>query len=315
MSARLIPTLNGNITPERLGRTLIHEHVFCRLKEKDAPMAGAYLRDELTKIKVAGIDTIVDVTTYVSPEILLPILRDLDINIVCCAGFYLTSKIPSAYRAHNVAALVDVMRRKVTNGLGRSGVKPFMLKGATSSANFAAIEKRTMEALAITQKEFGLPLQMHACRGGVQQLEFLIEKGADPAKIIICHHEMNLKGRHALPFATVLDQAKAIVDQGSSLFIGDLPMTKNIYRGAIIALIRQLVAEGHEERIVLSVDSHWSCRSKGIYLRGVPLEKPHARKYRYMFSEILPSLQRAGIPRSTLDKMLLDNPRRLMTCG
>jgi phosphotriesterase-related protein len=296
MSARLIPTLNGNITPERLGRTLMHEHIFCRIKEKNVPLASAYLRDELTRIKALGIDTIVDVTTYVSPETLLPILRDLDINIICCAGFYLNSKIPGAYRTYNVAALVDVMQRKITIGLGRSGVK------------------RTMEALAITQKVFGLPLQMHACRGGVQQLEFLMTKGADPEKIIICHHEMNLKGRYALPFATVLDHAKAIVNQGSSLFIGDLPITKNTYRGAIIALIRQLVAEGHEDRIVLSVDSHWSCRSKGVYLRGVPLQKPHARKYGYIFSEVLPSLQRAGIHRNALDKMLLGNPRRLMTC-
>ncbi len=314
MSARLIPTLTGNISPEHLGRTLMHEHVFCRVKEKHVPMASAYLREELTRIKAMGIDTIVDVTTYVSPEMLLPILRSVNINIVCCAGFYLTSKIPSAYRVHNVAALVDVMRRKITNGLGRSGVRPFMLKGATSSANFSALEKRTMEALAITQSEFALPLQMHACRGGVEQLDFLIAKGADPARIIICHHEMNLKGRYALRFATVLDQAKEIVNRGSSLFIGDLPMTNNVYRGAIVALIRQLVAEGHEERIVLSVDSHWSCRSKGVYLRGVPIQKPHARKYGYIFSEIMPSLQRAGIPQSALDKMLLDNPRRLMTC-
>jgi phosphotriesterase-related protein len=308
-----VNTIRGPIPVNSLGRVLIHEHVFCLVPDRHFAEASTFLRSHLQRLFEQGISTIVDVTPYTIPDKFIPILADLPINIVACVGFYLEPRVPAAYRNYTVTELLGVLRRKIDRGVGRFSVHPHMLKGAGRTSTLSAMEKRLIRALALAQQEYDLPLQMHACRGGRAQLELLLDAGADPSKIIICHTEMGLKGRSAASFDAVLADAMWMLGQGASLFIGDFPVRATEYKRQIIALTKGIISQGFEKQLLLSVDSYWSINSRGVSLRGTPGNRENERSYSYLVTEILPSLRRAGISDPVLERILVSNPARLFS--
>src|SRR5437879_4921729 len=95
-----VSTVNGPVDTERLGTTLMHEHVFVLSTEiqqnfpdewgdEDKRVADAIIR--LNELKSRGVDTIVDLTVIGLGRYIPRIQRinsQTDINIVVATGIY-----------------------------------------------------------------------------------------------------------------------------------------------------------------------------------------------------------------------------------
>lgn len=307
----MIHTLKGPIERDNLGFTLIHEHLFCRVPDRFLQDALDYLEYQLSLLSERGVGTIVDVTPYVLPDRFFDVLVKHAVNVVCCAGYYLPRFVPSGFRNQSVQQLTDALARKIENGIGRYKILPGILKGASAGRTIRPDEKRYIQALGAAQCKYGLPLQMHSCRGGRSQLELLISSGADPARVVLSHMEQEMKGISPSSPQTLLTDVKWVLAQGAYLFIGDFSVHDSPYRRNIVWLIERIVELGYSSRLLFSTDSHWSVRRKGLTLRGCPAHRTHERSYNYVFTTIVPLLLETGFTATNLNQFFHENPARL----
>jgi phosphotriesterase-related protein len=304
----MIPTLRGRIPSNKLGTVLVHEHVFCRVRGVHLPVARKYLTQQLQSLEKYGPITIIDLTTYVLPDEFIETCNAVSgVNIIACAGYYLTSRVPASYRSLDATGLADRLREKLARGIGRSKIKPGIIKVATSGHNFTRLERDILRAAAIVQSEKAIPIATHACRGGRQQLETLLKWGADPRKVFLSHMEMELKGNHTRAYGAVVEDILWILQKGAYVFFGDFTASESSYRRDVIRLLRDCINAGFIYQLFLSTDSYWSCRGDGVRVRGTPQNSRTPRTYEYLFTLIIPVLRRNGFSEYEIQRMTKEN--------
>ena len=142
-------------------------------------------------------------------------------------------------------------------------------------------EERVFRAAARAQAATGLPLMTHRPPGAAeQQLEILVDEGADPRRIAIGHADARLD----------LDYHRAIAATGAflSLDLVGLRHFPDEWRARHVA---ELVREGLAEHVLLSMDICQRSRVKAWGGHG----------YDYLISEFLPLLEKEGVDRETID--------------
>ncbi len=204
----MINTVTGPISPDKLGRTLIHEH-FCFAYPgwfADITMAPfdpeAALQTNILAIEAAkavGIQTIVDPTPNDTggrdPMLYKELSKRTGINIICTTGLYTEKEGSPAYWQTRVVwgtdiskMIADMMIKEITDGIGLTGVKAGAIK-VGSSPIMTTYEEAVHSAAVIAQNATGVPIITHTegPTGGPEQAAFLVKQGADPRKILIGH--------------------------------------------------------------------------------------------------------------------------------
>lgn len=309
-----IHTLTGEVPVNRLGKTLMHEHVFCKVRTSNLHVVEDYLASQLKRLKASGIDTIVDLTTYVLPDRFYPIISRYEVNVICCAGYYLKSKVPKSYHQMGELQLTKVLEKKFVQGLGKYKVKPNIIKVASSGNILNDFETRIISAAATVHKSLNVPIATHAQLGGRKQLELLLRLGTEPSSVFISHLEMGLKGTNKLTYREVCQDAIWILQQGAYLFFGDFTVNDSPYRRKVIQLLQHCCSRGFENQIFLSADSYWSYRRGEIRVRGSSLQASKPRTYEYTQNHIVPLLTTNGFSTITLNKFIRQNPIRFFNC-
>jgi phosphotriesterase-related protein len=119
----------------------------------------------------------------------------------------------------------------------------------------------------------------------------------DPARIVIGHADSYPDLEHLL----------AIVGTGASVEFDFLGMSftpqERLGEGRIVDLLRELLARGHGERILLSQDV---CHNSQLRHYG-------GNGYTYLLDAFLPRLREAGVSDAEIDTITVANPRRLLT--
>lgn len=306
-----VNTLRGPISIPSLGKVLIHEHVFCRVRPQQLSDAKVFLKKEMDRLIARGISTIVDLTTYVLPDDFADFLIVHPINVICCAGYYLQAKVPKPYHSLSADELANKLMLKLENGVGRSKFKPGVIKVASSGRTLTSFEKNVIRAGGIAQRQTGLPIITHACRGARRQLEILLEAGANPSQVVISHMEMELKGVKPLSPNALYEDMKWILEQGAYLFWGDFTANDTQYRREVVNLMMQCWAAGYRKQLLISTDSYWSWRRGKIQLRGSNTNSKNPRTYDYVFSVIIPLLKDHGLSDSDVRLLLEQNTHDL----
>ena len=198
----LVNTVRGQITPEALGKTLMHEHFLFGYPgyEGDLTIApfdeDAYLEKSCEVIKVAkqyGFNTIIDVTPNDcgrNPLLLKKIAEEHDFNIICATGYYYEGEGAAVYFKFRssfsdvVNELAELMIKEITVGIQGTGIKAGVIKLGTSANQITAYEELIIKAAVRAQKETGVPILTHTQAGtmGPEQAVLLIKEGADPKK-------------------------------------------------------------------------------------------------------------------------------------
>src|SRR5690625_6115466 len=79
--------------------------------------------------------------------------------------------------------------KEITDGIATTGIRPGIIKLATSKGEITSYERMFFEAAAKVHQETGIMLLTHTQEGtmGPEQARLLIELGVDPEKIVIGH--------------------------------------------------------------------------------------------------------------------------------
>ena len=141
-----VETVRGAVEVDRLGPTLMHEHVFVLDPEavqnyghvwgasywdEDVRVADAIAK--LRRLRDGGIETIVDPTAFGLGRFIPRLQRinaEVDLNIVVATGVYAFLELPMFLANRSDDWLVELFVREIREGIDDTGVKAAFLKCA-----------------------------------------------------------------------------------------------------------------------------------------------------------------------------------------
>jgi phosphotriesterase-related protein len=323
--SKMVNTVLGPVPADKIGKTLMHEHFAFgypgfngnSLHEKDPSEIVKVGVEVAEKAKSHGVQTIVDATPNDcgrNPEILREISEKSGINIVCSTGYYYEGEGAPAYfkfkKALGVAEeeIYELFMGEITNGIGKTGIKPGVIKLGSGKDCISDYEQMFFKAAAKVQRETGIPIITHTQEGtmGPEQAQLLVSEGADPKKIVIGHMDGNTDIRYQL--ATLRHGVYVGFDRlGIQQFVG-APLDKER-----VAVLIGLIGSGYANQITLSHDTVnvWlGAESPFPEELAKLLEHWHIEN---LFQNIIPALKEGGISDQTIQTILVDNPRNIFS--
>lgn len=306
-----IQTHKGKIPISELGPTLVHEHIFNKFPHYKQTQSEEFTIRELKKIENRNIKTIVDLTTYTTPNNYTNVLKNVNLNIVCCIGFYLSKYIPASYKNASVSQLISKLAVQIENGRGRSTIKPGILKIAGRDGFLSAPEKRYFKTVAELQKRYNLPIATHSPKGALVHLNELVLNGANPNHIFISHMDLGLSGAN-FDFNTRLREMFTILDKGAFVLFaefGNRLDTKSQNVMKVLKMIEMAKKRGYINQLMISTDSNWRWRYGELRLKGASDNPNNTPKtYDYVFTQIMPMLRKIGFDNEDFRTMCIKNP-------
>src|SRR5580692_4498255 len=160
-----VETVRGGVDLPAMGRTLMHEHVFCLDTEMRANTAGwdeevevANAIEKLREVKAAGFDTLVDCTAIGLGRYIPRIQRiaaEIELNIVVATGMYTYDDVPMFFMYQGPGTLtggdelmVPLFVKEITEGIADTGVKASIIKCATDDKGVTPGIERILRACA-----------------------------------------------------------------------------------------------------------------------------------------------------------------------
>lgn len=289
-----------------MGYTLMHEHTVvdlsgvkgdedCRLDCMTETIA------EYKHLRALGVTTIVDVTNEGmgrNPVRVCQIAEESGIDIIQSTGFYKEPFLPTWFYEKSVQELADYIISELEDGIhGADGTGPragMIGEIGTSRNEMKPAERKLFEAAVVAAKHTGAPIYTHTTLGtcALEQAAFFSASGLDPSRIVIGH--MDLSGN--------LKEIRSVMDTGTN--VGFDTVGKNNYfpDTGRVALLRKLEDDGLLDQVVLSMDL---TRKSHLKSRG-------GIGYAYLLETFLPMLRRAGLREESIEKMLIQNPKRIL---
>lgn len=313
-----VETVRGPVEVDKLGPTLMHEHVFVldpealqnygrvwgeSIWDEEVRVADAIAK--LRRLRDGGIHTIVDPTAIGLGRYIPRIQRvnaEVDLNIIVCTGVYAFLELRGFLGYRTDDQLVELFVREIREGIDDTGVKAAFLKCAVEEHGLVGDIPRILRLIAATALETGVPVMVHTnapARTGLLALDSLTNAGVDPARIVIAH----------AGDSNDLDYLRAIAGTGASLGCDRFNIEHFNPDERRIETLTALVAEGLAERVHLGHDG-------ACFYDFMAHNPPFAHErpdYLHISNKILPALLENGVTQEQIDGMLVANPRRFFS--
>lgn len=317
----MIETARGAIASEDLGRVLIHEHVFLMDMEytynyrpdffDDATIDDAVAR--LDALKAAGVDTIVDLTVLGLGRHMPALARAAArtrLNIVISTGAYTFDAVPAPFlfwgpgllKDSEVEPMIGHFVGDIVDGIAGTGVKAGMLKCAIDAAGLRPGVERVMRAVAQANRATSVPVTVHTAplqHTGRDVQRVLTEEGVNLEHVVIGH----------CGDTDDVDYLMELADKGSILGMDRFGVDFVITMEQRVATIADMVRRGYADRLALSHDCCcWSDFFPDVsdYEAAMP-----NHNYLHIHNDVIPALREAGVSEVDLDRMFVENPKRL----
>lgn len=297
----MITTITGQITNP--GKTYIHEHLKINLSghKKDPDTNFDDIEKvslELSTLKHDGIETIVDVTNRgMGRDIhaMLQVAETTGLNIIASTGFYKEPFLPDYVYQQSDKELIKVLLEDVEIGIDGTKAKAHVLgEVGTSHNTITPVEERLLKLISQIHCQTGKPIFTHTTLGtmALEQLELLKYWGVDTEKVLVGH----------LDLSSDLDYHLRVADSGC--FLGFDTVGKLNYQPdeTRVKIISELIKRGHQDQIVLSQD----------LTRKSHLKENGGIGYSYLYNNFMPKLIDEGITEHTIEKLLIQNPSKLL---
>jgi len=315
-----VQTVTGPLALDALGRTLMHEHLVIGYPgwEADTIRPGptrdemrAVCIDRIEEMKAAGITAMLDPCPNDlgrDVEFIAEVSQHTRFPIVCATGLYKQDEGGAAYWHFRgnfgdvVEPMTELFVREIEDGVGDTGIRPGILKVATSAGRISDHEAAVLRAAARASVATGTPITTHTdvgTMGDVQQ-RILVEEGVAPHRIVIGHscgssdHDYHL----------------AIARGGSYLGFDRFGLEMLQPDAQRVASMVKLIEAGAGDRLVVSHDSVWCWR-------GMPVPDPSLQRAMeevwnplHFTRRIAPRLREAGVADDAIEALLVANPRR-----
>jgi phosphotriesterase-related protein len=319
MKKNTVNTVAGEVEIDKIGKTLMYEHfafgyagyigdtVYSDQFE-EALNTGISVADKILK---SGVTTVVDATPNDcgrDPLLLKQISEKTGLNIICSSGYYYQGEgatpyflIRNALGGNRDEDIYDIYKTEFTKGVGSTGVKPGVIKLATSKDMMTEYEESFFKAAARVSIEEGVSIITHTQEGtnGLVQADCLLAAGVDPGRVMIGHSCCN----------TDMDYLMSLAEKG--VFIGldrwglqggwGAP-----YDSRRIGCLLGLIGVGYADKIMLSHDTvnFWWGRPVDLSAATVTWHATHIQ------DDIIPILKKAGVSDDVVNMMLIENPKR-----
>lgn len=319
-----VETYRGPVDSDSLGTTLLHEHVFVRDLELEhngvAPEwdeAAAIKRAVagLEALRVLGVDTVVDLTVPGlgrDVRTVAAVAERVPVHLVAATGWYTQGWLPLHFALRGPGRAIDVpdelarlFINDLTQGIAGTGVRAAVLKVTTDEAGITDDVGRVLRAAADAQQATGVAVVTHshaASRNGLDQLAYLRACGVPPERVVIGH----------CGDTTDLRYLRALLDAGATIGMDRFGMEHVLPDADRIRTVVELAGHGYADRMILSHDAAFYSHVTPPTWRAAHAPAWHMET---IARRILPALRDAGVSEADLDRMLVDNTRRLLERG
>lgn len=302
-----IQTVLGTISAEKFGRVLPHEHVMVDFIGADKVSANRYNAEEvfqtllpyLKAAKAEGIESFVECTpNFLGRDVRLleRLAKATGLNILTNTGLYQGKYLPDFAHTEDADTLAARWIKEAKEGIDGTKIRPGFIKIAVNPGNLLPIQKKIVQAAARTSKKTGLTIACHTGHGvaALETLDVLRTEGLPLSKYIFVHADSEPDLKYHFEVA----RAGGWVEYDA---IGWKPISEHV------KLITRFLAEGLEDRLLLSHDAGW-------YHVGEP-NGGTIQPFTPLTQKLLPLLEKEGLKPETRDKLLVTNPRKAFTIG
>jgi phosphotriesterase-related protein len=315
-----VETVRGPIEVARMGRTLMHEHIFvldpAALTNYGRSWGAGYWDEEreiehaagkLGRLRDVGIDTLVD-PTVIGIGRYVPAIEKLnariDLNIIVATGIFAFLELPLFFRMRSNDDIAAFFVRDIHEGVDGTGVKAAFLKFAVEEHGLVADVPRIVQAIAVAHHETNVPIMVHtnaAAKTGLQALEALARESVDPTRVVIAH----------AGDSGDLDYVRAIADTGAAVGCDRFPGEHLRPLQDRIRTVLDLLEAGYGDRIHLSHDG--ACFLD--FVTGDPEIAQMGLEGDYVFisETVVPALLEAGVTEQQIDEIMITNAARFFS--
>ncbi|MBV9994827.1 MAG: hypothetical protein JO127_06405 [Caulobacteraceae bacterium] len=329
---REINVVGGRISPDQLGRTMMHEHLVVGLPgwELDVAHPGPTFRDALavcvdriSELKDAGVRSFVDpCPTDLGRDAKLAgeVAARTGMQIVLATGLFCELHAGGAYWRAKVAAaaaagqdaapyIAELFVKEIEEGIGDSGVRAGIIKVATDVGQVTPYERAIFKAAAIASQATGVPITTHTQQGelGLEQQAILTGHGVPACQLVIGHSDGSPDHHYHL----------GVIDGGSYLGFDRWGYQTGRYGRPDedkIASLMQIVRARDARQVVVACD-HVCCYRGSAWPPVDSVKDDESYNILHFVRNIAPRLKAAGLSQADLDLLTIENPRRYFSAS
>lgn len=316
MTVGMVRTVRGDVQPDDLGVTYVHEHLII-----DSPTVATHWPDilltdsgiaieEVESCASAGVGTMVDAMPMASgrgPERLARISSTTGLHIVMTTGLHTEKYYAELPWVENTTTeqlaswfIADIEEGVEANdhlrdGVARTPYRAGIIKASTSEARLSARAQRLFEAAVAAASATGVPILTHCEQGigAMEQVEYFRKIGFPLARVVVSHTDkVPDPGYHS-----------ALLESGVNLeFDQALRQGEGAATGTALLLATQ-IERGFIGQLMLGTDgarrSLWTAYGGGPGLA-------------WMMNEYPSILRQVGVGDDAQSRMFVTNPARFL---
>jgi len=267
---------------------------------------------EVLYFKNAGGATIVDCTV---PGIKRDVrqLRELSlrtgVQVIAGCGYYTYDTHPAAMEEWSPEEIAAQMVRDLTEGIDGTGIRAGVIGEIGAGEPIHPNERKVLLAAALAFTQTGAPVYVHTYpwgRTGLEITDLLLRRGVDPARVVICHTDVEPDPDYIL---ALLQQGVWIefdnfgkefdIDPADRAFAGGIFVTDR----ERIGVLQRLVTEGYAGQLLLTNDI---CLKQMLHAYG-------GSGYDHILRNVVPMMRDEGVPTEMIDRIIRENPKRLFS--
>lgn len=299
-----IRTVLGEIQPNDMGISLIHEHVLVDFIGADSTGYHRWNRADviarvmpfLEAAKARGVKTIVECTpAYLGRDPLL--LKELSeksgIQFLTNTGYYGAvggKYLPKIVEEATSDELAAIWIGEAKDGIENTGIKPGFIKiSVNEGGTLNALDEKLVRAAALTHQATGLLIVSHTGRWATAkaQIEVLQSMNVDLGHFVWVHAQNE---KDFSSYDTAHNLGVWISLDG---IVWDVP--------GHLERLKYCREKGLLDRVLVSHDAGW-------YRPGEP-NGGDFKGYTALFDELIPQLKSAGFSETDIDLLLVKNPQ------
>ncbi|MBQ8605855.1 MAG: hypothetical protein IJ408_03890 [Clostridia bacterium] len=230
-----------------------------------------------------------------------------DLQVVCGTGLFVHDTL-AEYEDMTPEQIAAWMIDEIENGEKETGIKPGVIGEIGTSEVIYPIERKSLIAAAMVSAKTELPIYLHTyswSRAGLEAVDLLLENGAAPENICICHLDVTFDDEYiyeVLSRGVYLEfdnfGKEFYFEEQDGAFSGG-PFETDVAR---VRKLAEIIEKGYADRLLLAND---------LCLKA-SLRKYGGWGYDHVFCNIIPMMKMEGISEDNISLIIKENPKRFL---
>jgi phosphotriesterase-related protein len=314
-----IQTLGGPLDTSRLGRVLMHEHIFNISVDVQGSWPGyngwdpqveiPKAQQKLGELKQAGYDTIVELSVLGlgrDVHLMSRAVEGTGLQVTVATGVYTYDVLPRMWHFSGPGTLLGgdepldaLFKRDIEEGIQGTDIKAAMLKCAVDHDGLTDHVQRVLRACCRVHHQTDAPMTVHThapAERGLDVLKVLEEEGVDPRRVVLAH----------CGDSADLDYLEKLIASGATLGMDRFGLNILLPFEERVGTVAALCERGYHDRMILSHDAN--CYTDWF---DPVLEQQISPDWHFLHIEqdVLPALRERGVTDEQIDQMLVNTPR------